>query len=131
MPERFLQKRNCILLCYASALLVLWVLTLLWGTAMNKALLLVLTLIVPLLFYGFVRLLYRILRIHASSKIMCRFFVFFACVSILGTVLTVIDFITDFPNGLSPSLGACGAILVATLDTARKNTSIPKEEDPK
>ena len=32
-----------------------------------------------------------------------------------------VEFISGFPNGLSPTLGACGALIIATLDSAKKS----------
>ena len=32
----------------------------------------------------------------------------------------IVEFIGGFPNGLSPALGACGALISATLDSAKK-----------
>ncbi len=31
-----------------------------------------------------------------------------------------VEFIGRFPNGLSPTLGTCGALIIATLDSAKK-----------
>ena len=121
MLNKVIQKKNLILIIYAIVLLVFWTLALIFGNAENKVMVLVLSLIIPFVIYGFVRLMYKIVSIKASFKIMCFFYYFFLIGGILGTVMMFVEFIVGFPNGLSPVLGACGALIIATLDSAKKN----------
>ena len=121
MLNKVIQKKNLILIIYAIVLLVFWTLTLIFGNAENKVMVLILSLIIPFVIYGFVRLMYKIASINASFKIMCFFYYFFLIGGLLGTVMMFVEFIGEFPSGLSPVLGACGALIIATLDSAKKN----------
>ena len=64
--------------------------------------------------------MYKIVSINASLKVMCFFYYFFLVGGLLGTAMMLVEFISGFPNGLSPTLGACGAMIIATLDSAKK-----------
>ena len=120
MINKIIQKKNLILIIYAIVLLVFWTLALIFGNAENKVMVLVLSLIIPFVIYGFVRLMYKIVSINASLKVMCFFYYFFLVGGLLGTAMMFVEFIGGFPNGLSPTLGACGALIIATLDSAKK-----------
>ena len=64
--------------------------------------------------------MYKVVGINASFKAMRFFYYFFLVGGLLGTVMMLVEFIGEFPNGLSPTLGACGAMIIATLDSAKK-----------
>jgi len=121
MLNKIVQKKKLILIIYAIILLVFWAVALIFGNAKDKVMVLILSLIIPFVIYGFVRLLYKIVSINASFEIMCFFYYFFLIGGLLGTVMMFVEFIGEFPNGLSPFLGACGAFIIATLDSAKKN----------
>ena len=120
MLNKVIKKKNLILIIYAIVLLVFWTLALIFGNAENKVMVLVLSLIIPFVIYGFVRLMYKIVSINASLKVMCFFYYFFLVGGLLGTAMMFVEFIGGFPNGLFPTLGACGALIIATLDSAKK-----------
>ena len=121
MLNKVIQKKNLILIIYAIVLFVFWTLALIFGNAENKVMVLVLSLVIPFVIYGFVRLMYRVVSINASFKTMCFFYYFFLIGGSLGTVMMFVEFVAGFPNGLSPTLGACGALIIATLDNAKKS----------
>ena len=120
MIQKLIPKKNLILIIYAAVLLVSWILALIFGNREDKLMVLILSLIIPLVVYGFVRLMYKVVHINASSKVMSFFYYFFLVGGLLGTVMMLVEFIGGFPNGLSPTLGACGAMIIATLDSAKK-----------
>ncbi len=121
MLNKIVQKKNLILIIYAVVLLIFWTVALIFGNAEDKVMVLILSLIIPFVIYGFVRLMYKVVSINASFKIVCFFYCFFLMGGLLGTVMMFVEFIGGFPNGLSPTLGACGALIIATLDSAKKN----------
>ena len=121
MLNKIIQKKNMILIIYAVILLAFWTVALIFGNAEDKVMVLILSLIIPFVIYGFVRLMYKVVSINASFKIMCFFYYFFLIGGILVTVMMFVEFIGGFPNGLSPVLGTCGALIIATLDSAKKN----------
>lgn len=121
MLNKLIQKKNIVLIICTAILLVFWTLTLIFGNGEVKVKILVLSLILPFVIYGFVRLMYKIVSINAPSKVMSFFFYFFLIVGTIGTIVMTVRFITDFPNGLSPTLGACEGLIIATLDKAKKS----------
>ncbi len=124
MLNKLAQKKNIVLIVCAAILLILWTLTLIFGTGEDKVMVLVLSLILPLVIYGFVRLMFKIVRINAPLKFMKFGVYFFLIMGALGVVMDIIHFITGFPNGLSPTLAACLGLIIAVLDEAKKNTEI-------
>ena len=127
MLTKVVQKKNLILIIYAVVLLIFWTLALIFGNREDKVMVLILSLIIPFVIYGFVRLMYKVVSINASFKTMCFFYYFFLIGGLLGTVMMFVEFVAGFPNGLSPTLGACGALIIATLDSAKKNIEIETE----
>ena len=121
MLNRLVQKKKIILIVCAVVLIVLWILTLIFGNGEDKVTVLVLSLLLPFIFYGFVRVMYKIVKINAPSKVMRFFFWFFLIGATLGFIMMIVKYVTDFPNGLSPSLGGAEGLIVATLDEAKKN----------
>ena len=121
MLNKIVQKKNLILIIYTIVLIAFWIVALIFGNTENKMLILVLSLILPFVIYGFVRLMYKIVSINASFKIMYFFYYFFLIIGWIGTVMVIAKFINGFPNGFSPTLGVCGALITATLDSAKKN----------
>ena len=120
MLNKVIQKKNLILIVFAIVLLALWTVALIFGNREDKVMVLILSLMIPFVVYGFVRLMYKVVSINASFKTMCIFYYFFLIGGLLGTVMMFVEFVAGFPNGLSPTLGACGALIIATLDSAKK-----------
>ena len=120
MIQKLITRKNLILIIYAAVLLVFWILALIFGNNEDKLKILILSLVIPFVVYGFVRLMYKVVHINASPKVMSFFYYFFLVGGSLGTVMMIVGFIGGFPNGLSPALGACGAMIIATLDSAKK-----------
>ena len=127
MLNKIVQKKNLILIVYAIVLLAFWTVALFFGNREDKVMVLIPSLIIPFIIYGFVRLMYKVVSINASFKAMCFFYYFFLTGGLLGTFMMFVEFVTGFPNGLSPTLGACGALIIATLDSAKKNIEIETE----
>lgn len=124
MINKFVQRKNVILMGCAAVLLILWTLTLIFGNREDKIMVLVLSLVLPLVIYGFVRLMFKVVRINAPLKFIKFGSYFFLIMGVLGVVMDVVYFLTDFPNGLSPTLTACLGLIFAVLDEAKKNINI-------
>ena len=77
MINKIIQKKNLILIVYAIVLLALWTVALILGNKEDKVMVLILSLIIPFVVYGFVRLMYKVVSINASFKTMCFFYYFF------------------------------------------------------
>ena len=65
--------------------------------------------------------MFKVVSINASVKITSFFCYFFLVGGFIGTIIALTNFIGEFPNGLSPALGACGGLIMATLDFSKKN----------
>ena len=124
MLNKLAQKKNIVLIVCAAILLILWTLTLIFGNGEDKVMVLVLSLILPLVIYGFVRLMFKIVRINAPLKFIKFGIYFFLIMGALGVVMDIIHFIIGFPNGLSPTLAACLGLIIAVLDGVNKNTKV-------
>ena len=120
MLNKLIQKKNLILIIYVVVLLAFWTVALIFGNREDNVMVLILSLIIPFVVYGLVQLMYRVVSINASFKTMCFFYYFFLIGGSFGTVMMFVEFVAGFPNGLSPTLGACGALIIATLDSAKK-----------
>jgi len=120
MLNKWIQKKNLILIAYSVIVLLAFCTTLIFGTSEDKLMILILSLVLPFVTYGFVRLMYKIVSVNASFKIMCIFYYFFLTFGLLSTAMMLIEFIGGFPNGLSPTLGISGSLIIATLDSAKK-----------
>ena len=121
MLLNLIQKKKLILAILSSILLLSVILTLVFGKGEDKAMVLVLSLILPLVFYGFLRFLVKIIRINASLKVITYFIYFFLGACTLLFVSDFVQFITAFPNGLNPSMGAMIGVIAACLNEAEKN----------
>ena len=124
MLNKLIEKKNLILIIYVTFLLVFWTLALIFGNREDKLMVLLLFLVSPFAMYALIRLMYKIVSRNYSLKTLCFFYCIFLAVGFLGTVMMIVEFIGGFPNGLSPTLGACGALIIATLDSAKENIGI-------
>ncbi len=121
MLEKLVNKRNLILLVFAGILFVFWLLFLIFGNSEDKIQLLILTPILPVVVYGFLRLGFKLVRINASAGFLNFAVWFFLITGTLALVMSVNHFITEFPNGLSPAFGVVLSLIIAMLDEAKKN----------
>ena len=128
MLNKLVQKKNVILIVCSAVLLILWTLTLIFGNGEDKVMVLVLFLILPFVVYGFVRLLFKVVRINAPLNFIKFVTYFFFIVGTFSVVMGVIYFISGFPNGLSPTLAACLGMIIAVLDEAKKNFEIENKQ---
>ena len=111
----------------AAVSLILWILTLIFGNGDDKVRVLVLSILLPFVMYGALRLGFKVVRINASLKYIKFCICFFLFFGVLGVVMEAICFITGFPNGFSPTLTICFGIIIAVLDEAKKNIDIESE----
>ena len=123
MLAKLLAKRNAIAVFLLSILGIQWLFALILGTSENKGTLLILSLVLPIVTYFFVRLLDRLIGIYGSPRVVRTFYKFFGFVSVIVLALTVAEFISQFPNGFSPNFGAFSGVLIAILDAAKKSTA--------
>ncbi len=122
MLEKLAQKRKLIAIIYGVILLALFITHLVWGNAEDKNTIAIVTLIGFPFFYFGVKLMFKIVRINASKKVMTFFSWFFLCgAGVLGSVLCLVDFIRLFPNGFSPSLSCIMGMLLAILSDVNKH----------
>ncbi len=116
-----LSKHNKLITCIlASAFLVLFLLTLIFTKADGKLRFLVLSLVIPVVVYVFMRLAYKVVFAYATYEL-ARIFIWFFIIG--GTIMTVSDTlkcIIDFPNDLSFTLGASMAVIIASLGEAKQ-----------
>lgn len=115
MLKKIADKKNLITVVLAGILLVLWLLYLLFGGGEQKNAMLVLTPVLAVVFYGFLRLILKVVGKNASPKIMAVFVCFFLIAGTIGFLMMLLEYIGGFPNGLTASLGGCAGVLAAAL----------------
>ena len=128
MLNKLVQKKNILLIGCVAILLILWTLTLIFGNGEDKMMVLILSLILPFVIYGFVRLMFKVVRINAPLKFIKLGIYFFLIMGVFSVVMDIVYFIAGFPNGLSPTLTACLGLIIAVLDEAKKNTEIESKQ---
>ena len=128
MLNKLVQKKNMILIVCSAVLLIFWTLTLIFGNGEDKMTDLILSLVLPLVIYGFVRFSFKVVRIHASRKFIKFAIYFFFIMGVLGIMQDVIHFITRFPNGFSPTLTYCLGLVIAVLDESKKNIDMENKQ---
>ncbi len=128
MLNKLVQKKKYILIICVAILLILWIMTLIFGNGEDKIMVLVLSLVLPFVIYGFVRLMFKVVRINGSLKFIKFGVCFFLIMGAFSVVMDVVYFITGFPNGLSPTLTACLGMIIAVLDEARKNIDLESKQ---
>ena len=122
MLEKLAQKRKWIGIVYGVVLLALFVTHLVFGNAENKSTITIATLIGLPFFYFGVKIMFKIVRINASQKVMRFFSWFFLCCGALGALLCLIDFFQFFPNGFSPTLFCLWGMYMAILSDVSKHS---------
>ena len=128
MLNKLVQKKNVVLIVCAAVLLILWTLTLIFGNGEDKIMVLVLSLVLPFVIYGFVKLMFKIVRVNAPLKFIKFGIYFFLIIGVLSVAMDIVYFIAGFPNGLSPTLTACLGLIIAVLDEAKKNTELESKQ---
>ncbi|MBQ9783749.1 MAG: hypothetical protein IJW44_04445 [Clostridia bacterium] len=127
MLEKFVRIKWILACIGGGVLFALWLLLWIFGNREDKILVLVLTPILPFVIYGFMRLMFLVVGLNASVRVMRFFCYFFLIGGLLGIGMMVVEYVRGFPNGLSPTLGGCLGMIVAVLDEARKRGKSPKE----
>ena len=121
MIGRLVQKKKLFLAICVLVFLALWVLTLLFATRGDKTILLVLSLVIPFVVYGCLRLSFVICRKIYSLSFM-KFMVRFVFVmGLLVMALMFFDFIRSYPNGIAGATGAYIGFFAAALGEEKKN----------
>ena len=128
MFGKMARNRNIILTAFIALWLVTLTLTLICGNGEDKTVVLVLSVIGPIIIYGFIWLMFKVLRKVAYPqyiKIVVRFIM---VVAFVGAVMMLVNFIAGFPNGLSPSLPMGMATVTAMLDEEKRSTEAKTKE---
>ncbi len=121
MLNTLVKHKKTITIVLAAIWFVLLVLYAIWGSGEDKTTLLVATFICPLILYGFARIMFKIIGITASPKVVNFYLHFFLICGMWATVALMIGFITKFPNDYTVSLGLSMTMVIAVLDDAKKN----------
>lgn len=115
--KKLVNIRKYILLGSAALNLILLGIFLIWGSSAEKIKLSVLTLLLPLVLYGFIRVAFFAVSKNASAKVMAVFSYFFLIAFFLGgTLLLISIFAAQFPNGYAPALPALFGGIMGILD---------------
>lgn len=119
MLEKLVKQRKIINCVLGGILLVLWLVTLIFGTGEDKIEVLILTPVVLVIVYGFIRLMFKVAGKNASQKYMTFFSWFFLLAGAFSVVKDVFLFVSAFPNGLSPISGFAAGLIAGVLAEAK------------
>ena len=128
MFGKLARSRNVILIAFVAVWLVTIALTLIFGKGEDKTTGLVLSVIGPVIIYGFIWLMFKIMRKVAYPQYLKIIVRLIMAVAFVGAVIMLINFVTGFPNALSPSLPMGMATVIAMLGEERKNTESQTKE---
>jgi len=128
MLKKLVDKRNLILIILAGILFIMWLLFLILGDYSDKVTLLVITPILPIVIYAFVRVMFIVIGKNASTKVMAMYVYFFLVAGLLGSVVSIVEFFTGFPDAFSPAIGGCIGLVIGILDVAKKHIETNSEE---
>ena len=120
MLEKLTKKRNLIFILGVIYLAALWVLYLIFGNDGGKTMLLILFPIVSCAMYGLFRLFYMPFVRFTPFCVTRVFCYVFLGVGAVGSLALLINFITCFPDGLTAGQGVTAALILASIDAARK-----------
>lgn len=105
-----------------AKLALLWLLFIIFADTPDKTTILIAAPILPIIIYGFVRLMFLIIIKNplASSKVIDIYSIFFIFASFLFLLTTILNIASDFPNGFYPSAGGDLGIISAVLHANKK-----------
>lgn len=117
------EKRNIIILIYAAAFAVQWVLFLIFGKIPDKNTLLFAAPLMAVVGYALFRLAVLFMRKNpfSNARVMELLFVLLITVGVvLVGIISVVQFLISFPNGLTAASGMGLGITAATLHAYKK-----------
>lgn len=120
MLKNLVKKRNLILAIFTGVLTLMWILFLVLGDYPDKVTLLVIAPILPIMIYLFVRVMFIVIGKNASVKVIKIYVCFFLIAGVFGGIVSIVEFLTGFPNDFSPTIAACMGLVVGILDVAKK-----------
>ncbi len=128
MFGKLARSKNIILIIFAVVWAVTFALALFFDSRENKTVVLVLSVVGPLIIYGFIKLMFKIMRKVAYPQYVKVIVRLILAVAIIGVVIMLINFIIGFPNALSPSLPMGMATVIAMLEEEKKNALAKTKE---
>lgn len=120
MLKRIVEKRVIVISALSIITAALLLLYLIFGNSEGKISTLILSLVLPLIIYGFVRLLFRLISVNMSWETLNFFIWFFLVGGVLGFIMQSIHCIRFSADVFSPVQSACAALVWAILDEAKK-----------
>ena len=120
MLKKLIDKRNLLLIIFLSILISLWILSLIFCDRSDMVEIFVLTPLVTFLFYFFLRFAFKIIGMHATTKVLKIYAYFFIFAGFLGSIVSIIGFLKGFPNDFSSTIGTCFSIVIGAIDSAKK-----------
>ena len=118
-------SNNNKIFCVVSTIYSLMILLIffIFGDNVEKTKLLIITPIISIIIYSFIRLLFYILSKNSmcKSRYIDLMSIIFICIFIIGEILLTVNFITDVKNGYSPNIVVLLFGFLAVLDFNKNN----------
>jgi len=100
--------------------LVFFLVYLIFGNNAEKIECSVLTVLLIPIAYGFIKIDFKLMSAYGTIKILRIFMWFFLICGLFGYIVTVVGFITGFPNEFNPGMGGIIGLIFGVLDVAKK-----------
>lgn len=95
-----------------------------WGTGNNKVNLIIAMPICAVLCFAFIRIVFSIMKsTKAPEKFLLFCSYFFMIGAVWAAVAFTIDFLMNFPNGFSPTIGATLGLIAGVLSFNKKHST--------
>lgn len=121
MLKKLVELRKPIILIPSGALLISLVLYLIFGDGEDTVMVLVGTLIMPFVTFGFFKLMFKVIEKNAPVTVLNIFIWFFLIAGLFGIVMMFVGFISNFPSASPLSLACCIGLVAGALAEAKKN----------
>ncbi|MBE6617960.1 MAG: hypothetical protein E7627_08500 [Ruminococcaceae bacterium] len=121
MLKKLVELRKPIILTLIGALLISLILYIIFGDGEDTVMVLVGTLIMPFIIYGFFRLMFKVVEKNAPVTVLNFFVWFFLIAGFFGIVMMFVGFISNFPSAPPLSLACCVGLVAGALAEAKKN----------
>ena len=121
MLEKLAKRRKLIAIIWGVILIASFLLEIIFGNADDRITIIVATVIgLPLIYFGVI-LMFKVVRVKAPLKFIRFGSWFFLICSLIGIVLSIPNYIRDFPNGFSPLISCCMGMWLGILTDIKKH----------
>ena len=120
MLKKIVRHRKAIFDVLISVFVILWIITLIFDNTETKLFGLVLSVVLGFIAYGVLRLMFKFVMPNTTYEIAKFFYCFFILSGSASCFIHIISFVMYFPCGFVPELGADIGLIIASIQSAKK-----------